>query len=92
MSRPIAHGVARRQHEDRQARVREADPATDVEPRDVGQADVEDDRVGAAAVERQIEAIASVRGDVHHVSVTPQEPREGAGEARVVFDDEHVQR
>ena len=69
------------------------DPAGDLEPVEIGQADIQDDRVETRAAVGDVEA---VRGRCAASSTTCRSSREQADEeatqARIVLDDEEVHR
>ena len=65
-------------------------PAGDLEPADVGQADVEDDALDAGCVLGDLEPGPAVGGQLDDVAVVLEQALEEPGEARVVLDDEQV--
>ena len=62
----------------------------DLEPVDIGQADIEDQRVEAAAGLDELERLTATDSEVDDVAFLGQEPLEEPPQPRVVLDDEHV--
>src|SRR5262249_43378939 len=65
------------------------DPAADLEPVELGQADVEQDQVDALA-QRLVERAGPVRRDVHLVPLAAQGAGQGFGDRGVVLGEQHA--
>ena len=87
---PVADGVARGEHEDRDLGAGRADAARDLEPGDVGQADVEDDDLDPGRRPRRCRGRPAGRRGLDDVAVLLEQPPQEADEARVVFDDQQM--
>ena len=87
---PVRDAVPRGEHQDRDAAASGAHPPGDLEPVDVGQADIEDQRIEAAAGLDELERLAATDREVDDVAFLGQEPLEEPTQPRVVLDDEHV--
>ena len=61
-----------------------------LEPRDVGQAEVEDDDLDPGRRVGDVEAVATGRSGLDDVAVFLEQSREQANQPWVVFDDEEV--
>ena len=68
------------------------DPAGDLEPADVGQADVQDHDLDAGRSVASSTAVVPSAASLDHVAVFLQQALEQAPQALVVFDDEEVHR
>jgi hypothetical protein len=86
----IVDRVAGGEHQDRQLAPFLADPARDVQPGDVRQADVEDHDIDAVLAERDVQPGLAVRRDLDVVTVLLEEPRQRATESRIVLDEEDL--
>ena len=87
---PVAHRVACGEHQDRHVRAGRAHPAGDLEPGDVGQADVQDDRLDAGGGGRDLDAGDAVGRQLDHVPVLLEEAAKQSTETGIVLDDEQV--
>ena len=85
----VREPVARGQHEDRRPDPRRAQPATDLEPVDPRQHDVEDDRVVVGRV-RSRERVLAGDGNVHRVRLLGQPTAQQGGELHLVLDDQEA--
>ena len=89
---PVADRVARGQHQDRHLGPRRPDAAGDLETRDVGQPDVEDDDLDAARRLGDVEAVEAGRGRLDHVAILFEQATKQADQPRIVLDDEQMHR
>jgi hypothetical protein len=88
----VSDGIARGEHEDRQAEPFGPEGAADLQSVDVGEADVEDDDVQPVGAHGQLEAFVTSHGEFHHVVVFDEESGQRAGKANVVLDHQKMHR
>jgi D-alanyl-D-alanine carboxypeptidase/D-alanyl-D-alanine-endopeptidase (penicillin-binding protein 4) len=88
---PVAHGVARGQHQDRRLAPPLPEALGDLDAGDVGQADIQDDRLDPVGL-RQLEAGLPIGGEIDDVAVLLEEALEDPPEPLVVLDDQQVHR
>ena len=87
----VGHGVARRQHEDRQRRAALAEHAARGQAVDVRHHDVEHQEIGVVARDR-VERLGAVLGEQHAVALEAQDSLERVAQPLVVLGDEDAQR
>jgi hypothetical protein len=87
---PVRDGVAGGQHEDCELTPLGANPARDIEPRDVREADVEDDDVDAVLAEGDVDARLAVGRDLDVMAVLFEQASERTAEPLVVLDEEDL--
>ena len=85
----VRHGVARREHEDRDHGAAGPQPAGDLEAGDVRQAHVEHDRVEAGRL-RHLQGGAAVGRALDQVPLAAQQAGDEVGETRIVLDEQEV--
>jgi hypothetical protein len=78
------------EHDDRRPRAARAEPPGDLEPVEVRQPEIEDDRVEHVAAVGKVETVAAGPCELDDVPVLAEEPAEQAPQTRVVLDDEKV--
>jgi hypothetical protein len=87
---PIADGITRGEHQDRDLRALAAEHSGYLEAGTIRQADVEDDRVEFGSRSRDFQALLSRQGRLYDVTVLGQQPLEKPAESSVVFDDQKM--
>ncbi len=87
---PIRQAVTSGQHDDRRPAAASADPPGDLQPVEIRQTDVEDDRIEARPAVGSLEAVATGRRKLDDVPVPCQEADEQTAKAWVVLDDKKV--
>ena len=87
---PVTHRVARGQHEDRHLGALGAQAARDVQPGQLGQSDVQDDRLDPGRLGRDFEALFTVGRELDDVAVVGQQARQQPAELGVVLHEEQV--
>ncbi len=87
---PVRDAVPRREHQDRDAAAAGPHPPGDLEPVDVGQADIEDQGIEAATRLDELERLATADREIDDVAFLGQESLEEPTQPGIVLDDEHV--
>jgi hypothetical protein len=86
----VVDRVSGGQHEDRQIAPFAADAAGDLEARDVGQADVEDDDIDAVLAQGDVDTGLAIGRDLDVVAVLFEKAGERSAQALVVLDEEDL--
>src|ERR1019366_9369670 len=87
---PVTEGVAGGEHQDREIGTRGPDPARHLEAADVGQPDVQDQRLDPRRPGCQGDRRDPIRGNLYHVSVLLEEAPQEPAEPLIIFDDKEV--
>ena len=88
---PVSHGVARGEHEDRAPPAALAQLPADLEPVDIGQHQVQDDRV-VGVLGPEPERVLPAPGHVDRVPLLLERALEQAGHLDLVLHDQHPHR
>ena len=87
---PVVQRIAGGEHDDRRRAAASPEPPGDLEPVDVGQADIEDDRIEGRAAVGDVEAVLTGRRELHDVTVLAKQPAQEATQPRIVLHDKEV--